>query len=254
VIVSDEHRYVFIEVPHTGSVAISRELQENYGGRKILRKHATYRDFLREARPEQRDYFAFAAVRNPLDLAVSRYFRFKLSERPQMGDPEWVGRHGSIAQKLDLRVAQWIVRTNASFEDFLLRWYRIPFDSWTSLDQSRYGAVLRFEQLPVDFERTLRQIGLEPVRPLPPANVTPGRERNWAQYYTPRAQRRAAWIFGPYMKQWGYDFPAEWGDVRIPGWATVYHSVARLVRSVYWRFLRFRNPRRPGKLSDSPFR
>ena len=252
-IVSHEHRYVFVEVPHTGTVAINRELQENYGGKPVLRKHATYRDFLRQATPDERTYFSFAGVRNPLDLAVSRYFRFKLKERPAMGNPEWIAKHGSVAQKLELRVAQWIVRNDASFEDFLLRWYRVPFDSWTSLDQARYGSVIRFERLQEDFARTLRQIGLEPVRPLPEANATPGRDRNWAQHYTPRVRRRAVWVFGPYMKQWGYELPEEWGDVRVPYWSTAYFRVARAARSVYWRFLRFRDPRRPGKLSESPF-
>ena len=252
-IVSHEHRYVFIEVPHTGSVAISRELRENYGGEQILRKHATYRDFLRQATPAQREYFSFAAVRHPLDLTVSRYFRFKLKERPAMGNPEWIAKHGSVAQKLDLRVAQWIVRNDASFEEFLLRWYRVPFDSWTSLDQARYSSVIRFETLADDFERTVREIGLQPVRPLPPANATPGRDRNWIAHYTPRARRRATWVFGPYMQQWGYDFPAEWGRVRVPAWSKVYFRLARAGRSVYWRFLRFRNPRRPGRLSESPF-
>lgn len=252
-IVSDEHRYVFIEVPHTGSVAVSRALQEHYGGRPILRKHATYQDFLRQATADQKSYFSFAAVRNPLDLAVSRYFRFKLKDRPWMGNPAWVAKHGSVAQKHDLAIAQWIVRTDASFEDFLLRWYRVPFDSWTSLDQERYSSVMRFERLQDDFDRTLREIGLEPVGPLPAANVTPGRDRNWLQHYTPRARRRAIWVFGSYMKEWGYDFPAEWGDVRPPVWSGPYFGVARLARSVYWKFLRFRDPRRPGKLSESPF-
>ena len=252
-IVSHEHRYVFVEVPHTGSVAISKELRENYGGEQILRKHATYRDFLRQAAPEQRDYFPFAAVRNPLDLAVSRYFRFKLKDRPALGNPDWIAKHGSVAQKLDLRVAKWIVRTDASFEEFLLRWYRVPFDSWTSLDRSRYRSIIRFERLQADFDRTLREIGLEPVRPLPQANATPGRDRNWIQHYTPRARRRAVWVFGSYMKEWGYEFPSEWGNVRPPAWSNAYFRGARVARSVYWRFLRFRDPRRPSKLSDSPF-
>jgi hypothetical protein len=253
VIVSDKYRYVFVEVPHTGSTAISHELRENYEGRLILRKHATYRDFLRAARPDQRDYFAFAAVRNPLDLAVSRYFRFKMKFRPILGDAKWVAKHGSVAQKMDLRVEQWIERTDADFERFLLRWYRVPFDSWTSLDQKRYDFVMRFESLADDFESALKKMGVEPVRPLPPANVTPGRERNWLQYYTPRAIRRATWVFGPYMEQWGYAFPVEWGKVTTPTWSKALQRVARGARGIYWNHLRFRNPRRPGQLSKSPF-
>ena len=215
-IVSHEHRYVFVEVPHTGTMAISQALRDSYGGEFVLRKHATYADFLRAATPDQRDYFAFAGVRNPLDLAVSRYFRFKNKERPIMGDPAWIARHGSVAQRMDQRVIDWIKRTDADFEAFLLRWYRLPYDSWSSLDQKRYDTVMRFESLQADFDETLHRIGIEPVGPLPSTNVTPGRERNWLQYYTPRARKRAIWVFGPFMEQWGYSFPSEWGDVRVP--------------------------------------
>lgn len=42
VIISHEHKYVFAELPHTGSTAVSRELRENYAGEKILGKHSTY--------------------------------------------------------------------------------------------------------------------------------------------------------------------------------------------------------------------
>lgn len=254
VIVSHEHRYVFVEVPHTGTMAISQALRDNYGGDFVLRKHATYADFLRAATPDQKGYFAFAGVRNPLDLAVSRYFRFKNKERPIMGDPAWIARHGSVAQRMDQRVIDWIKRTDADFEAFLLRWYRLPYDSWSSLDQKRYDAVMRFESLQADFDDTLHRMGIEPVGPLPSTNVTPGRERNWLQYYTPRARKRAIWVFGPFMEQWGYEFPPEWGDVRVPLWSRLLFRGARVYRSIYWRFLRFRNPRRPGQLSPSPFR
>jgi hypothetical protein len=254
VIVSNANRYVFVEVPHTGSMAISKALRDSYGGELTLRKHATYRDFLRQANADQKRYFAFAAVRNPLDLAVSRYFRMKNKARLNLGDPEWVVQHGSVAQKMDLRVEQWIERSGADFERFLLHWYRLPFDSWTSLDQRRYNSVLRFESLQGDFDATLRKIGLEPAGPLPSTNVTPGRERNWLQYYTPKVRRRAIWVFGPYMEQWGYAFPPEWGKVRVPLWSKALFRTVRVFRSVYWRFLRFRNPRRPGELSANPFR
>ena len=252
-IISRKHRYVFVEVPHTGSVAIAAELRANYAGVEILRKHATYRDFLRQASADERTYFAFAAIRNPLDLTVSRYFKLKLKNRPaEFLDPAWVAKHGSIVQKRDLRIDRWIERNSASFERFLLRWYRVPFDSWISIERSGYDRVLRFENLAADFEATLRQIGVEPVRALPQANVTPGRDRDWRVYYTPAARRRAGWVFGPFMAEWRYTFPPEWGDMHMPRWATLYMRVARLFRSVYWNYLRFRDPRRPNQLAPPP--
>ena len=48
-VISHRHRYLFVELPRTGSTAIHRELIELYDGTAILQKHATYEDFLRGA-------------------------------------------------------------------------------------------------------------------------------------------------------------------------------------------------------------
>lgn len=70
VIISDRHRYLFVELPRTGSTAVHRELKARYDGTPILTKHATYRDFLKVATENQKRYFVFSSVRNPLDDAV----------------------------------------------------------------------------------------------------------------------------------------------------------------------------------------
>jgi len=44
-IISHEHRYVYIEVPHTGTSSIRRVLIEHYGGEPFLRRHANYTEF-----------------------------------------------------------------------------------------------------------------------------------------------------------------------------------------------------------------
>ena len=48
-IISHKHKYVFIELPMTGSTAINNELRENYDGIYVLKKHSSYRDFLKDA-------------------------------------------------------------------------------------------------------------------------------------------------------------------------------------------------------------
>ena len=59
-IISHVHRYLFVELPHTGSSAVSRELREHYAGTQILYKHARYAEFLRSCSAEERDYFVFS--------------------------------------------------------------------------------------------------------------------------------------------------------------------------------------------------
>src|SRR5262245_27774439 len=76
-VISHKHRYLFVEIPNTGSTAISAELRRHYDGEPVLHKHATYGEFLRLASRDQRTYFVFGTVRNPLDLAVTEYFKLK---------------------------------------------------------------------------------------------------------------------------------------------------------------------------------
>jgi hypothetical protein len=238
-IISHRYRYVFVEVPRTGSTSVSTELIENYDGQAILRKHASYRDFLHVASKDERGYFTFSAVRNPLDIAVTRYVRLKDDTQHLYDDPRKIAVRNSIASRLERRIHAWVERTEADFETFIRRWYLLPYDTWTTLDHKRMNATLRFETLAADFEATLRQMGITPLRDLPVRNVTPGRDRDWASHYTPGAIRRAAWVFGPYMETWGYSFPASWGVVRVPAWSHLLFRVAHAFRSIYWKYFRF---------------
>jgi hypothetical protein len=253
-IISHRHRYLFVEVPRTGSTAISAELRENYDGHGILRKHASYRDFLRAASDDERTYFTFAAVRNPLDIAVTRYVRLKDDVQELYRDPTKVAVRNSLAGRLERRIYAWVQRTDADFERFLRRWYLLPYDTWTTLDHERMDAVIRFESLTADFDATLQRMGITPLRELPVRNATPGRDRDWERHYTPGAIRRAVWVFGPYMERWGYAFPESWGAIRIPFWSRVLYRVAHVIRSVYWKHFRFADyvKRRPGGVKAIP--
>jgi hypothetical protein len=254
--ISHQHRYVYIEVPRTGSSAVRRELREMYDAEPILRKHATYRDFLRQASADEKTYFAFSGIRNPLDVAVTRYVHLKDNVKDHFTDPWSIQERNSMASKLERRIYAWIQKYDASFEEFLKRWYVLPYDTWTSLDHDEIDMVLRFENLQEDFAEALRRIGLAPVRPLPVVNATPGRERDYVAYYTPEAIKRAVWVFGPYMEQWGYAFPPAWGDVRTPSWSPPLMRFVRVYRSIYWKYLRFfdyvaRRPERPASQSKA---
>jgi hypothetical protein len=240
-IVSHKHRYVYVELPRTGSSAVSAELRENYDGQSFLFKHATYRDFLRVATPDEKTYFTFSGLRNPLDVAVTRYTHLLEDSRGHFSEPEQVQMRGSVAGRLERRLFRWVQQTQPDFETFLKRVYVLPFDTWSSLDHKRFDAIIRFENLATDFEAVVRQLGLEPVRPLPERNVTPGRERDYEAYYTPGAVRAAVRIFGPYMQEWGYQFPESWGAVRVPLRSKVLYRLARVPRTIYWRLFRYRD-------------
>ncbi len=237
-IISHKHRYVFIELPRTGSSTINQELRKNYDGEWLLGKHSTYNDFLRVATPDERTYFSFSGIRNPLDVTVSRYAQVLTDARERFSDEDKRRRRTSLPEQIENRVYDWVHRNNADFEAFLLHWYWLPYDTWSSMDHHKLDFVIRFESLDEDFAEALRRIGLAQVRELPARNVTSGRSRNLDDYYTPAARRRAAWVFGPYMQEWGYVFPESWGGVSVPAWSDAALRVLRVYREAYWRFLR----------------
>ena len=239
-IISHEHRYVFIELPRTGSSTINHELRRNYGGEWMLGKHSNYQDFLRVATPDERTYFAFAGIRNPLDVTVSRYAQVQADARERFTDRTKRAARTSLPEQIENRVFDWVQRNDATFEQFLLHWYWLPYDTWASVDHRRMDFVIRFESLADDFAEAIRRIGLEPKRRLPQRNVTVGRSRSLDDYYTSAAaRRRAAWVFGPYMREWGYSFPESWGPLDVPTWSEAELRVLRFYRGLYWRFLRF---------------
>jgi hypothetical protein len=237
-IISHTHRYVFVELPRTGSTAVRRELRELYDGSPILHKHSTYDEFRRQARPDELEYFVFSTIRNPLDDAVSRYFKLKTDHRQRFSDITRQRHRRPLNSFLDQRMYRYLATTDADFATFFLHFYRLPFDTWASLDHRRFDYVMRFERLADDFEAVLNRIGIEPLRRLPVRNATGERQRRFEDYYTEPARRRALRVFGPYMRRWGYAFPGDWDLPRPSALHELgYAAFSRLART-YWTHIR----------------
>jgi hypothetical protein len=239
-IISHKHKYLFIELPRTGSTAISRELRQNYAGESILVKHATYDDFMRIATPEEKAYFVFSGIRNPLDDAVSLYFKYLTDHKHKFTDPDRLRRTRGLVTFLSLQRFHFVRMAQPDFTTYFRRYYRTPYNNWSSLSHKQFDFIIRFEHLQEDFERALRLIGIEPKRPLPKVNPTEKKGRDYLSYYTPEAIAHAKRVFGPFMKQWGYAFPPEWGDGEISRWDQLQFEFFNIFRTVYWKFLRFR--------------
>lgn len=260
-IISDTNRYVFIELPRTGSTAVEKELIATYGGVRILKKHSTYEDFLKFASDQQRGYFAFSSIRNPLDDAVSRYMKIKTDHNKRYSDPVRrkvrVGNRGSatfkesglsargvkpesrsLIERVENRHFKWIQGRDASFAEYFLRFYHLPHDTWARLSHHDLDFLIRFESLEEDFEKALQLIGLEKMRPLPVKNPTSGKRRSFEDFYTPETHDRAVRVFGPYMRTWGYDFPRSWHVQEPDAMAELAYRVLAVPRRVYWRVIR----------------
>jgi hypothetical protein len=240
-IISHTHKYLFVELPRTASTAISHELREHYGGTSILRKHATYYDFLKVASPAEKNYFVFAGIRNPLDDAVSLYFKYKSDHKQKFTRlVENTRKKQRLADYAAALKFTFIRSTAADFPAYFKKFYKVPYNTWSDLSHKQFDYVIRFENLQEDFATALALIGIEQARPLPQVNKTGGKARDYISYYTPEIIPRAKRVFGPYMRQWGYAFPAAWGDDTVTWWTQAEFEFVNLFRNLYCRYMRFR--------------
>ena len=237
-IISQQNKYLFIEIPHTGSTAIKHELCNHYQGVSILKKHSFYSDFLKIAGPEEKNYFVFAGIRNPLDEAVSHYFKFKTNHRGMFTRPDKRTKVGFLQDRRARMMYSDIQNKYLDFQAFFMKYYKVPYTNFASLITGHYDYLLRFERLQEDFARVLRILGLEPIRSLPVRNPTEGRKADFSSYYPPSLIPRAKRVFGPFMRQWGYEFPAEWGEANITWFNQFEFQFFTFLRKVKWKYFR----------------
>lgn len=230
-VISHKNKYLFVELPRTGTTAIHDELIKNYLGEDILFKHATYRDFLKTAREEEKKYFVFSCIRNPMDRAVSLFLKLK-NPSGQFKNVKYrkLLSPGSVFFN---RQIKFIQKHSASFSEYFKKFYIIPYDDWSRLDHHRFDYILRFENLNEDFTNVLRILGINKKRDLPWLNKTIDKNE-YIRYFTPDIYERAFKIFGPFMKKYNYSFPEEWGVAKISKWDFLSYEFWGLIRKYFW--------------------
>jgi len=209
VIISDAHRYVFIEVPQTASSAIAAELLSNYGGRRIYRKHSGYEEFARAASPEELRYTVLATVRNPLDIVVSKFLKARDDHDTKYTETSVAGAPWGFRLRPEARERAFIARHGADFARFVRAFYPFIYNNRACLLPA-HARVLHYENLDAEFAAWLKSIGLSAIRPVPLRNATSGRDRDFTSWYDERLRLHAAKVFGPYMERWGYSAPPGW--------------------------------------------
>ena len=99
--------------------------------------------------------------------------------------------------------------------------------------------IIRFEHLVDDYRKVFTAVGVPVSRDLPQANKTPEKKADfWSYYASDAAKRRAKFVFGPFMRYWGYEFPDSWSHIKEPWSARVIYNLGNIPRRLYWRFLR----------------
>lgn len=236
-VISNEYKYIFLEIPHTASTAISRELCAHYGGVRMLHKHATYHELIAFAGEQIiQDHVIIGGIRNPLDILVTSYFKLLTNHQGFFTEERFREQQGGHVSNLQLRRFEYVKQGESNFATFFNRFYKLPFDSYGSPRPKDFDFIIRFEQLQEDFARLLDFLGISAVRSLPTINKTAGRKEDYLSYYTPDIQSRAIWVFGPYMQRWGYDFPTDWEEGRLLWLSELqFHVLGVLRRRVTWQ-------------------
>jgi len=236
-IISNKNKYLFVELPRTGTTAISKELIANYDGESILWKHAPLNKFLQNASAEQKSYFVFACMRNPIDRTFSLYNKL-LNDHGNEYSVLRSKRFYNLQAWYFYRQFQFINEHNASFADYLKKFYSVlPYDDWITLDYSFFDKVIRFDKLNEDFKNTLAAIGLEIKRDLPSVNTT-RKMSSMSEELDNDSINLLNRVFGVYLQKMGFQLPNGLGKLRITKAMLIKYEFFHLFKAIYWRFFK----------------
>ena len=136
---------------------------------------------------------------------------------------------------------KFIQNKNASFSQYIKRFYFFPYDDWSLKHHQNFDFIIRFENLSEDFDVLLEKLGVEKVRDLPLVNKTPSKEKSYLEILKDadeKTKKRVKHVFGYYMLKWGYKFPASWGEFKLSNNTKFQLKVLNFFRKVYWRYLK----------------
>jgi hypothetical protein len=233
-VISHKNKYLFVQLPHTGCSAIARELREYYDGEPIHRKHSRYHHFLKSASEAEKKYFVFSGIRNPIEDAMSMFFKLKSNHEGYDNPINYIENGGFVTKRMR-RKFEFVKNNHGDFKKYFRKSYRYPYDNWSRLDHCRFDYIIRFERIQDDFSEVLMQLGIEQIRPLPVYNKTRKRRDDETHLSASDLKNRVHWVFAPFMQKWGYKMPTEIGDGVVPFTSRIAYEIIGILRSLYWR-------------------
>lgn len=235
-IISHKYKYVFIELQRTASMAIRKELIENYSGKEILNKNTGYHTFCKTATVDEKNYFVFSGIRNPLDRTISFYEKLKNDPKKYISSIEQKEKK-SLADRYFLKQYKFIKNNNATFSQYLKKVFCFPYDDRSCLSHKNFDYVYRFETIQEDFAQILKRLGIQQIRPLPTINKTKGKKSNISSYFDEESKKHAVRVFGPFMEKWDYTMPFDDGITRLSGLQRIEYHLFFLFRCFYYKYL-----------------
>ena len=143
-IINKERKFLFIEVPLTGSWAVRNELCNYYGGIPILHKHANYYEAKKLIGNSLSDYFIFATVRNPLDVMVSEYFKLKTDHKQVFSSQDSAEK--LVVDYFDYKKFEYIQNNELGFDGYFIKYKERIYTSLIDIGSNKINYVMRFEK------------------------------------------------------------------------------------------------------------
>ena len=237
-IISHKYKFLFIGLPFSASSAITKELHAKYEGKPYLRKHSLYHEFIKVATKKEKDYFVFAVLRNPMEIAVTGYEKMKANAKGNFTNPDLFKENGGHITKNQRIRFNYILDNKATFQEYFLKFHSNPYDNYSSMTIDNCDFVIRYENIAKDYLLALNKAGVENSFSLPVANKTAGKRNGLSEYYTEEIRRQAIYVFGPFLAKYNYSFPDNWENINIPLSSTIKFKIMGVLRRVNEKFIK----------------
>ncbi len=235
-IISHKYKFLFIGLPFSASSAISKELNLAYEGEPYLSKHSLYYEFEKEATEEEKKYFVFAVLRNPMEIVVTVYEKMRVNAKGNFTNPKLFKENGGHITEKHREKFNYIKDNNATFQEYFLKYFTKPFDNLSSLTLDSCDFVIRYENIAEDYIKALQRCGIESPRPLPIANKTAGKKKDLSKYYTDDIRQRSIMVFGPFLEKYNYTFPETWQNINVSLKSKILFELLGFARRINQRF------------------
>ena len=237
-IISHKYKFLFIGLPFSASSAISKELHLEYEGEPYLRKHSLFHDFEKVATKEERNYFVFAVLRNPMEIAVTVYEKMRANAKGNFTNSKLFKENGGHITKHHREIFNFIQDKNASFQEYFTKFFKKPYDNFSSLTLDSCDFIIRYENIASDYLLALEKAGIDSLKPLPVANKTAGKKKDLSLYYTDEIKEQAIYVFAPFLEKYGYNFLAKWGQIKTPISSSITFKILGFLRKINQKYFK----------------
>lgn len=229
-IISHKYKYLFVELPRTGTESIKNELIEYYDGHEIHSKHSRYSKFIKHSTRQEKQYFVFSCIRDPYERTFSLYSKIKNNQYNQWSNFRKT-RFLKISSFLHYRRYKYVNSHKKSFYDFLRSFYKMPYDDWGSLDHKKFDYIINFNSLNEDFTNVLEKLNIDKVRDLPIVNKT--KKENFIPFDDLSEEYRR--IFTPYLIVNKNLFSKKYKNLTASNLDILKYKFFNFLKRIYWR-------------------